>query len=112
MMTASVALPSSYIQQLGEVVEDLGASFDTCMAEARFHGAALAGPMFRGTWPQFEALVHAATTATAKPELGLLLGERLLVHTHGVLGYAAMNAETLSEALQTLEQFIRVRVAF
>ncbi len=112
MMTASVALPSSYIQQLGELVEDLGASFDTCLAEAGLRADVLEEPMFRCAWPQFETLAQAVITATAKPELGLLLGERLLVHTHGVLGYAAMNAETLSEALQTLEQFIRVRVAF
>lgn len=112
MNTASVVLPSSYIQQLGELVDDLGASFEHCLSTANLDAALLGTPVFRCSWPQFETLINAALRTTAKPELGLLLGERLLVHTHGVLGYAAMNAETLSEALQTLEQFIRVRVAF
>jgi len=112
MMKASVVLPSSYVQQFGELVEDLGGDFQACLAAAELTEKGFDAPLFRCEWSQFETLVSQAISLTGKPEIGLLLGERLLVHTHGVLGYAAMNAETLSDALQTLEQFIRVRVAF
>lgn len=112
MMTAAVALPSSYVQQLGELVDDLGADFSACLQVVGLQQSSLETPIFRCSLDVFVTLVSAAMEATNKPELGLLLGERLLVHTHGVLGYAAMNAETLSDAVKTLEQFIRVRVAF
>lgn len=111
-MSISVALPSSYVQQLGELIDDLGANFAACLQAAGLHKSELEQPLFRCSWEKFEALLAAAVAATSKPELGLLLGERLLVHTHGVLGYATMNAATLHEALRTLEQFIRVRAAF
>lgn len=111
-MTVIAALPSSYIQQLGELVDDLGGDFETCLAVADISREALDVPLLELPLSRFITVISEALKQTRKPELGLLLGERLLVHTHGVLGYAAMNAETLRDALKILEQFIQVRVAF
>lgn len=109
-MDITVVLPSFYVQQFGELVEDLGGDFKTCLASANLEPAVLKAPLAHFTLAECKQVALTACTQTQQPALGLLLGERLLVHTHGVLGYAALNASTLAEALAVLEQFIRVRV--
>ncbi|MFY9180244.1 MAG: AraC family transcriptional regulator ligand-binding domain-containing protein [Venatoribacter sp.] len=111
-MTAEIALSSFYLQQFGQLVDELGGDFAACVEAAGVSLAALDEPIFRGTWQQVEQFFGLALQQIQIPELGALFGERLLVHTHGALGYSVMNAATLSEALVMLESFIRIRIAF
>ena len=57
----------------------------------------------------FQQLVLDAMEATGEPAFGLLVGERLLVNSHGILGYAAMNSGTLGQAIRLLEDYMQIR---
>ena len=111
-MAVSLAFPSFYLQLLGSLIEDLGGDFNVCLALAGVNKVELDEPVFRPELQQIEQFIQTAIEQTQTPELGVLFGERLLVHTHGALGYAAMNAATLNEAITTVESFLRIRIAF
>ena len=51
-------------------------------------------------------LVREALALTGESAFGLLVGERLLVQSHGLLGYAAVNSLSLRQALQFTERYI------
>ena len=57
MMTAAVALPSSYVQQLGELVDDLGADFSACLQVVGLQQSSLETPIFRCSLDVFVTLV-------------------------------------------------------
>ncbi len=58
-----------------------------------------------------ENSLREAISMTREPAIGLLVGERLLVNTHGMLGYAAMSSVTIRQMLELFEHFIRLRIA-
>ncbi|MBN3822817.1 AraC family transcriptional regulator [Burkholderia sp. Ac-20384] len=59
----------------------------------------------------FKRLVGDALDATGEPAFGLLVGERLRVGSHGVLGYAVANSVTARQALELIERFVQVRTS-
>lgn len=61
------------------------------------------------SFADFEGLVQEALTQTNEPAFGLLLGERLLVNSHGILGLAAMSCGTIRQVIDLLESYIQVR---
>ncbi len=54
-------------------------------------------------------LAQAAMAATRRPWLGLDLGDNAPVSAHGALGYAAVTAHRLREALETLARYAAIR---
>lgn len=109
-MSLTIVLPSLYLQQLGELVDSLGGDFDRCLAAAGLQRSQLDTALLRLPWRAFQQLVEQSLSHSGRADLGLLLGERLPVQTHGVLGYAAMNATTLRDAIDLLVTFLRVRI--
>jgi AraC-like DNA-binding protein len=59
--------------------------------------------------PVFRRLVADALRTSGEPALGLLVGERLLVHTHGNVGAAALSGASLREAVEVFEQYFGLR---
>ncbi len=49
-------------------------------------------------YPVFRQLVLGSLAMAGEPAMGLLVGERLLASTHGILGYAAMSSWTIRQA--------------
>jgi AraC-like DNA-binding protein len=54
-------------------------------------------------------LVVKAIKLSNNPALGVLVGHRLTLQSHGILGYALMNSENLLSAAQLVEQYIALR---
>ena len=54
-------------------------------------------------------LVVKAIELSNNPALGVLVGHRLTLQSHGILGYALMNSENLLSAAQLVEQYIALR---
>ncbi len=57
----------------------------------------------------FESLILSAIKLSKQDALGLYVGQRLGVTSHGMLGYAMINSGTLREAIAIFEQFINTR---
>lgn len=70
---------------------------------------ALADPATRVGLGTFTRLVRRAETLTGEPGLAYYAGLHMRVSWHGFLGFAAMTAGTLGEALELAERFSRTR---
>lgn len=61
---------------------------------------------------QFKALIENALRLSDDPALGFKFGFQLKLSTHGFLGFAAMSAATLGEALELAVKYCRTRFDF
>jgi AraC-like DNA-binding protein len=71
----------------------------------------LRDPTTRLTFRVYEMLVERARRLTSEPGLAFVLGFEMRLSWHGFLGFAAMTAGTLGEALAIAERFIGTRAA-
>jgi AraC-like DNA-binding protein len=71
--------------------------------------ASLAEPGARLTLAQIETLVAQARALTREPGLGLYLGLQMSISSHGYLGFAAMSAATVRDALTLATRFAPTR---
>jgi AraC-like DNA-binding protein len=108
---SEAGIPAHYVRQVAEQVAGAGVDARTWLAS---HGlapdgssAAEAGISLSG----FRDLLREALALTGEPALGLLVGARLLVNTHGILGYAAMNAANIRDAAQLFEDYSPLRMS-
>jgi AraC-like DNA-binding protein len=71
--------------------------------------AAISAPTARLTIPQFADLIDRARQLTGEPGLGFHLGLQMRISAHGYLGFAAMTAGTVREALEVAARFTPTR---
>ena len=111
MQVEEITLPAHYLRQIANQIESTGADARRWLAQSRLSEAQLDDAALNVPFPVFRQLILDALDITQEPALGLLLGERLLVNTHGILGYAAMNSGTLRQALELFERFMPLRTS-
>ncbi len=87
----------------------MGAAMPASFMRHKWNEIAVDDSAYRLSAADFQQLVLDAMEATREPAFGLLVGERLLVNSHGILGYAAMNSGTLGQAIHLLEDYIQIR---
>lgn len=98
-------IPSQYFVVLSELVRESGHAL---LPEIGLTEAAISIP---DRWIEqaiFEQAVEQAYTLTDNPALGLDFGERLNISSHTALGYAAMNSETLEQAITLFLRYYRI----
>ncbi len=103
------ALPLHYVRLMADLLGTMGADVPALLATADLTVADLADGQRVLSFTAFAKLARHALAATQEPALGLLVGERLRINTHGMLGYAAMNSSTLRQALHLLQTFLPLR---
>jgi AraC-like DNA-binding protein len=102
-------LPAHYIRQIAEQVSSLGVDVSQWLVQSGLSQAPADDVLENLPFPVVSQLILHALTITQEPALGLLVGERLLVNSHGILGYAAMNSSTIRQALEVFERYLQVR---
>ncbi|MDN6875707.1 AraC family transcriptional regulator [Pseudomonas citronellolis] len=102
-------LPMPYLRQIAEQLRAMQKDAQAWFARSGLDERQLDEPGFQLGFPQFQQLLRDAIALTAEPALGLLIGERLVVNTHGILGYAAMQSGTLRQALELLQRYLALR---
>lgn len=103
------ALYALYLRPIAQQIERSGVSLLTCL-----HAAGLPLNLLEQEAPvisarQFLALLREGMERAQEPALGLLIGQRLLPETHGLLSLAAMHSGSLRETIAILEAFLALR---
>ena len=102
-------LASSYLRQIAEQISSMGGDAGDWLARSGLRAEQLDDGELAVSFPVFRQLVLDSVELTGEPAIGLLVGDRMREHTHGILGYAAMNCGTLRQALELLERFFMLR---
>ncbi|AWI54770.1 AraC family transcriptional regulator [Aquabacterium olei] len=106
---ADFALPVQYLRLIADLLAGMRMDVPAWLRRHGLDEVWLAQADGALPYPAFHALLSDAHASTGEPALGLLVGERLRINTHGMLGYAALNSSTLRQALVLFERFVPVR---
>jgi AraC-like DNA-binding protein len=109
MHPTELALPVQYIRQIADQVARMGVPLPASFLRHKWHDIPAGDTTQSLSFAEFEQLILDALEATQEPALGVLVGARLLVSSHGILGYAAMNSGTLGQAIHLLEAYFQIR---
>lgn len=101
-------VPVAYAEALLQLAEEYGVARDALCAAARVRPEVLTSPTGRLSFVDFHQLSQSALDRCGDPALGLVLGQRLNVSTHGILGYAVLSSANLGTALQFALRYYRV----
>lgn len=102
-------LPVQYLRQIAELVRAFGVSQEDWLARSQLTLNQINDANFQPGFEVFRQLTEDALLLTDEPALGLLLGERLVINTHGILGFAAQQSESLSQAIQLVKRYLALR---
>lgn len=106
-----VKLQSLYIRQIADHVGAVGADVPSWLAQAGLRPAQLQAELPELPLDVFARLVEGAIATTREPALGLLIGDRLRINTHGLLGFAAMSGGSPRQVIDLVARYIGLRTS-
>ena len=98
-------VPASYGEQVVQLVARWGITPEALLSEVGLTEASLRDPVGRLSMSSWAALLERARTLTGEPGLGFYLGLQKRISGYGYLGFAAMTASSLGEALELVTRF-------
>ena len=102
-------LPAAYALELVALTERWGVDRDALLTPLGIPIESLRDPLARVPLKTCEALIARACAMTGEPALALYMGMQMRLSSHGFLGFAAMTAGTVREALDLAARFSLVR---
>src|SRR5688572_7890542 len=109
MEQESYTLPAAHALDVAEAVRTWSISQEALFDGLGMQPATLERPDARIPLGRFVALIERARALTQEPALGIHLGMRMRLPTHGFLGFAAMTASSLREALELAVRYAPTR---
>ena len=100
-----------YVRQIADQLEGMGVDIDRWLGRSALSREQLNGPSLALAYPTFQTLARDALSMSGEPALGLLIGERLLANSHGMVGYAALSSGTIRQALELVEHYAPLRTS-
>ena len=104
------ALSINYLRQVADQLTEMGIDVAPWLAAHELSLADLEQADASVPWEVVRALFLEAEAITGEPALGLMVGERLRINNHGMVGYAAMNSGSVRQVVELLERFIPLRI--
>ena len=101
-------VPASHADQLLQLARRWSVSADDLLSGLGLTETAVQEPGGRLSAATYAALLERTRTLTGEPGLGFYLGLQKRITTYGYLGFAAMTASSLREALEIATQYTRV----
>lgn len=108
-MTQQHDLPVAYLRDLVELVKRWHVTPEALLAKLPIAPADLANPAARVSLPIAGELVARALRMTGEPGLAIYLGMQMRLSSHGFLGFAAMTAATVGDAIALAVRFAATR---
>jgi AraC-like DNA-binding protein len=102
-------VPGVHALHLVELAARWGVAPSDLLAGSGVSEASLSDPATRLPVPTFEGMIERARAATGEAGLGFHLGLSMRISTHGHLGFAAMTATTIRDALEIAVRFAPTR---
>lgn len=108
-MRDTTALPANYVLQIADMTGPMGLSAEDLFAAAGVTREQMAAPNARVPLTVANDMLKRAIQITGQPALGVLAGLQMKISHHGYIGFAAMTAKNIGEALRIAERFAPLR---
>jgi AraC-like DNA-binding protein len=99
------SVPAAYAEQLVQLVRRWDVTADELLTELGLSESDLEDPHGRVPLQTFAALIERARLLTGEPGLGFYLGLQKRISVYGYLGFAAMSAASVREALALVVRY-------
>lgn len=109
MTDATFTVPAVHALHIAELVRSWGVGAEQLFAELGGDAERFAIPGASMSVAELVALVTRARALTREPALGIHFGLRMRATAHGYLGFAAMAATTIGDALELAARFTPTR---
>lgn len=104
-------LPAAHVLHLVELARRWNVAEGDLLAGLELSRERLAEPGARLPIATIGALIERARELTGEPALGVYLGTQMRISWHGFLGFAAMSASTVREAIELAVRFAPTRTS-
>jgi len=104
-----ILVPTYYIQQIAEELTSHQVDITHWLSLSGLEIGQVASQENRISLPQFKSLIINALELSDQPAIGLLVGKRLGLTTHGMLGYAIIASGCLREAIELFSRYLNTR---
>jgi len=105
----SLSLPTYYLQQVADELAKRQVNTSAWLAHSGLTLEQINQPEQSISFSQFSSLIIDAMRLSNQPDLGLLVGKRLGLTTHGMLGYAIIASSCLRETIELFSRFMNTR---
>ena len=105
-VSSEATVPAVHVLHLAAAVRACGASSEALLAAAGCSAEQLSEPSAQLELSRFIALCQLALELSGEPGLGFVLGATASISRFGLLGFAAMAAATLREAIELVMRFM------
>jgi len=102
----SLGVPGSFASHVADVAARFDVPRGALLAEIGVTPESLEDPAARVPFQDFVRLIDRACHATGEPGFGVYLGLHGRISAHGYLGFAAMTARTLREAIEIAVRYL------
>lgn len=104
-----ITLPGFYVAQILDIVAGYGVDTAQWAADLGLQTAEEGQDSVTMPWETFCRTVLEAESFCQDRAVGLTVGQRLAVNTHGILGFAAMNSSSIRQVVELVAKFIPLR---
>lgn len=101
-------LPTRFYGELLEHVQQCGLSTDNLLEGTGLNEQQLNDEAFLATQAETEQLIINALKITGEPNLGMIVGAKFNISSHGVVGFAALSSATVADALDVANKYIPI----
>lgn len=98
-----------YVRQMSEVLEGMEVDLEAWLSHGGLTKKSLLDTNRGVSFKEFQRLAEEALRITEEPAFGLLVGERLRLTSHGMLGFAVMTSASVRQALRLVNTFVQIR---
>jgi AraC-like DNA-binding protein len=106
LLSAEPSLPAAFALHLAAAVQQCGGSEAALLSELNVPSEALLDPKARLSFARMSGLIERAIALTGEPALGALIGWSASVNKFGVMGFAALTAATLHDAIMIAVRYV------
>ncbi len=102
-------LPTYYISQIAEELESQNVDSNDWLAKYWLNKGLLSDQNQTISLCAYKSLILDALSLTKQPSLGLLVGKRIGLTAHGMLGYAVIASSCLRETVEIISRYLNTR---
>jgi AraC-like DNA-binding protein len=102
-------IPTHYIAQISDHMDQRKLDSQAWLAASHLNKDLLHQPGLLIEYQQFKQLILTAVEGCEQADIGICIGKKLSITSHGTLGFALLNCASLRQAIELCQRYIGIR---
>jgi AraC-like DNA-binding protein len=102
-------IPTHYIAQISDHMDERGLDSQAWLAASHLNNDLLHQPGLLIEYHQFSQLILTAVEGCNQADIGISIGKKLSITSHGTLGFALLNCASLRQAIELCQRYMGIR---